>query len=878
MRRHLFLPLVILAMAASPVAAVTWGSYNPTARTITATVSPGRDVTVEMPYPKNTPGGFIGMDGERYVYNVSGDHYRLLLQFDGASLVVTIDSTESTNEWSYVTGPQVPAAGEFRRVDVSRYGGAKGFDFNQKATYVDQEDLWIWAFWQPENSHGTSWRLNDEDYNANSGSGNLLLTPSMIYNENLGDVRQLLQEVIEIRVGDGLWDAVPTFPQSRVSEWAEELAETVYIDAWSHDSAADLTHLVQTLKRIAGRETSFFTNWASWGSGGHADFLPDSLWLGHDPPYPPNHTGYGSLARMQALANVGRATGWLGFRTYYSVIKDESPSYQEGLISRVLKNNGSEGGFSKHGDWATIYERQEPEIHAHLGSSGIFTDSLSTGFPWNYRDYDAAVPYGLAMDAHVDLDRTFADYLETIHEGPVTGEGVSNEVLIGPWVDTGEYNMHNGRGRRMTPEYKLRRLHGLTTLHGMGLNYRFYDISQLWTKDNLHRNGWRAQDQLDDYRATQLLFGNGGFLSVENNLEDAPWGHYLSEVLMVAPLQRHFALQPVANVEYETSGQAPGTWYTLEELVEDHDFVMITDIGREWDEKAGEWIPTAQSPEFERFRVTYANGLTVVVNRGATDFDVNAGGESLTLPPTGWAIWGTPGGDSVLAYSAYAPGTSHRIDYLEDHGGGVRFVDPRGGTYFDVIRPTQWVWKNGGWRRHLEADLDGDWPAVTIEGQRFPLQPSRRQAADSLITYFIQGLGGWRTIFGARVATPTLVGLQLDLSARTPYLHSPRLALAGKEGDVIEVELRFDEWTGGPVNMAILFQREGDVAFHGDRFVSETNIPITGDWQTVTIDVGGHSQWDDSTIVRLRFDPLKAGVPPPAKLTLRSIRWVPAAP
>ncbi len=867
MRRHLFLPLVILAMAASPVAAVTWGPYNPTARTITATVSPGRDVTVEMLYPKNTPGGFIGMDGERYVYNVSGDHYRLLLQFDGASLVVTIDSTESTNNWSYVTGPQVPAAGEFRRVDVSRYGGAKGFDFNQKATYVDQEDLWIWAFWQPENSHGTSWRLNDEDYNANSGSGNLLLTPSMIYNENLGGVRQLLQEVVEIRVGDGLWDAVPTFPQSRVSEWAEELAETVYIDAWSHDSAADLTHLVQTLKRIAGRETSFFTNWASWGSGGHAAFLPDSLWLGHDPSYPPNHTGYGSLARMQALANVGRATGWLGFRTYYSVIKDESPSYQEGHISRVLKNNGSEGGFSKHGDWATIYQRQEPEIHAHLGSSGIFTDSLSTGFPWNYRDYDAAVPYGLAMDAHVDLDRTFADYLDTVHEGPVTGEGVSNEVLIGPWVDTGEYNMHNGRCRRMTPEYKLRRLHGLTTLHGMGLNYRFYDRSENWTSSYFHRNGWRAQDQLDDYRATQLLFGNGGFLSVEDNLEDAPWGHYLSEVLMVAPLQRHFALEQVNEIEYETGG----AWYTLEELVEDHDFVMKTNTGA-CDPRTQ--LPVDQSPEFERFRVTYANGLTVVVNRGATDFDVNAGGETLTLPPTGWAIWGTPGGDSVLAYSAYAPGTSHRIDYLEDHGGGVRFADPRGGTYFDVIRPTQWVWKNGGWRRHLEADLDGDWPAVTIEGLRLPLQPSRRQAWDYLNTDFVQGLGGWRTMYGARVANITLAGLELDLAASYALLHSPRVALAGKAGDAIEVDLRFDQSAGGTVDMAILWRRQQDVAFHGNRIVRADDVPLTPVWQTVSFPVGNDSDWQNKTITMLRFDPVKSDITLPVELTIGAIRWV----
>ncbi|MEM7356560.1 MAG: hypothetical protein AAF657_37435, partial [Acidobacteriota bacterium] len=787
MRRNLFLSLLFstFALAASPLSAVTW-SYNGDDRVLTAALDLQREVTISMPAPQNQQSpDYLYEVNDKHYYSQNGKVYCISFDFQGASVVVTLESTES---WSWVRGPVVNTSSDWRRVDVSRYGEAKGFAAFQKASYLDQEDLWIWAFWQPETSHGAAWKFTQPDYNPNSGKGNMILVPDMLYPRNTSGQRQSLFEQIEIRVGDGLWDAVPTLPTDRVSQWATYLADTVFIDSWSHDTASDLAHLLQTLQRVAGEDTRFFTNWASWGSGGHAGFLPDSLWTDHDPPPPylPNYAGYGSLDRMRDLAALGEATGWLAFRVYYSVIRDESPSYQAGLIRHALQEDGTDGEFSKRTDWPGLYMRQEADIQMHLGGTGSFSDSLSIGFPWNFNDHDAAVPDGLAMHALTQSDKDLAQHFANTHGGPVTGEGVSNEVLIGPWIATGEYNMHNGRGRRMTPEYKLRRLQGLTTFHGMGLNYRFTDISNRWSEDDFRRNGWRVQGLLDDYRATQLLFGNGGFIYAENHLEDAPWGHYLSEVLMVVPLQRHFALQPVTNVEYETSGQGPGTWRTLEQLVEDHGFVMETNLGSKTKEP---FEPEPQSPEFERIRVTYANGLQVVANRGAADFTVVADGETLTLPPTGWAAWGTPAGQPVLAYSAYAPGTSHRIDYLQDDGAGVRFVDPRGGTHFGVQRPTQWVSKNSSWRRRLEADLDSDWPAVTLEGQRIPLRPARRQAADSLDTDFTQGFGGWRTMVGARTAAITTNGLELDLAARTPILHSPQLALDAGANDRIEVDL-----------------------------------------------------------------------------------------
>ncbi len=872
--RHIPLLLLVLVtlFEALPAAAGTWGTYNPSTRSIVATAA-GRSLTVQMPYPGTNPGSYAGTSGGKYLYNTTGGQYRLALQIDGESLIVTIDSTSGNSAWNLIRGPRAVTSGIWRRVDLSQYGMHKGHDFNQKGTYLTQQDLWAWAFWRPEVGKGTLWSFQQAVYNANSGSGNPFLAPQMRYHANTAGARQPLHEEIEIRVDDELWQAVPTFPASRKSQWAEELVNTVLIDSWSHDSAADLTHFLQTLQRIAGRDTQFFTIWAAWGAGGHDAYTPDSIWLNHNPSYPPNHTGFGSLSSMRSLADVGDAAGWMTFRTYYSQVSTEGPSYLDGLVHNTLNADGSVGPFSKLNELPPIYQRQEPEIKAHLGSSGSFTDSLSTGYPSSHRDYDAAVANGLSTEWVVQLERTMADYLEQIHGGPVTGEAVSNEVLLGPWVATGQFDMHNGRGRRMTPEYKLRRLHGLSVFHGMGQNYRFTDISERWQASEYNRNGWRDQALLDDYRATQILFGNGGYLYLENQLEEAPWAHYLSEVLIVAPLQQYFALQPVTTIEYETSGQAPGTWSTLESLVEDHGFVMKTNTGRLPQDP---WTPKDQSPEFDRIRVTYANGLTIVVNRGSSSFAISAAGQALTLPAGGWAAWDAPAGNTVLAYSAFAPGTSHRIDFLQDQGRGVRYVDPRGATHFGVDKPTQWVWKNGDWRRRLEAALEGNRPLVMLEGQAIPLAPSRRAAASALNVDFSQGLQGWRTIRGAREATITTEGLELDLTARAGFLHSPRLALSGSAGDTLEVDVRFTLPTSGTTRLAVLFQREQDVAYYGSRKV-EVDAGITGGWQTLSIPVGNHSAWDGETITGLRIDPAKANLPaPPVQVTLGAVRWVPA--
>ena len=79
------------------------------------------------------------------------------------------------------------------------------------------------------------------------------------------------------------------------------------------------------------------------------------------------------------------------------------------------------------------------------------------------------------------------------------------------------------------------------------------------------------------------------------------------------------------------------------------------------------WAP--QSDCLKRIQIHYANGLRVVVNRLAEEFPVTVEGQVIVLPRSGWVAWMPE--KKLLAYSAYAPGTRMRVDFLDDRTAGL---------------------------------------------------------------------------------------------------------------------------------------------------------------------------------------------------------------
>ena len=81
----------------------------------------------------------------------------------------------------------------------------------------------------------------------------------------------------------------------------------------------------------------------------------------------------------------------------------------------------------------------------------------------------------------------------------------------------------------------------------------------------------------------------------------------------------------------------------------------------------------------------------MIGNRLPQAMTVAVPGGRLVLPQYGWVAFRRNG--SLLAYSAFWPGTNHRVDFLEEGRGGLRLLNPRGAAIEGAA--TIRLWKGG---------------------------------------------------------------------------------------------------------------------------------------------------------------------------------------
>ncbi|MBR4105280.1 MAG: hypothetical protein IKK39_14625, partial [Thermoguttaceae bacterium] len=189
--------------------------------------------------------------------------------------------------------------------------------------------------------------------------------------------------------------------------------------------------------------------------------------------------------------------------------------------------------------------------------------------------------------------------------GPLGSESLMDEHLLGEFVDFGDYGIYDGFRRALTPEFKLRRLNKLTIFYGVGLMYRFFELPPFPDFCALKRDYATEEALRDDYRAVEILFGNGGYVFYEpTGLKRTPWNYFATEIALVGTLQRRYVGEEIAAVEYWDAG----TWRTLAELLE-----------RGVEPTVASWNP--QPTALRCVKVVYKNGLRVLVNRLDEAFD-----------------------------------------------------------------------------------------------------------------------------------------------------------------------------------------------------------------------------------------------------------------
>jgi len=720
-------------------------------------------------------------------------------------------------------------AGEWRRITYLRNGEAYGQAFWPRAAWWPAHRLWLAAQWDMARSAGSGWDARDQRFR---GEGPFDAAVDVVYAPRTDGARSALDETLTLRVGTSLWQVAPP-PSQAPSPYRSELARCVLLDVWG-GSAAEAAALLEHLRAVTCGRVRLLTIVEDWQAGGFDSLLPDSIRM---PDYPPN-PAFGAVEQVRRLSRIARSMGRFGLRTNYVFLRPASPSARAGMARPALDPDGKPRWHTRPADWLRLAARQEAEIQRLFRTNASFTDQITSGAaPWSYMDHDARQPRYSTMAGVLAAQRALASLIRRTHGGPVGSETLMDEQLLGAWFDTGDFGIFDGHHRAFTPEFKLRRIHGLTCFHGMGLMYRYFEMPPFPAFSSGKTTYLTDPDQRDDYRAATVLYGNGGYLF---HYPGTPWDHLLTECLVVGTLQRHMALQPVRRVLYDHDGR----WVDLERLLADG-----------VNPRPAPWEP--QPDALKRIRVEYASGLTVVVNRRADATTVRAAGATVRLPRAGWCAW-TPDG-RVLAYSGLPAGSSSRVDYAHDRAAGLRFVNPRGGRAFGVTRPTLWL--NG----RLASQVDPATGDAWVRGRRVLYRPPRPKPLTRLDFRFDRSTLGWHAQGGLGPLAIRDGRLRAEIVGEDPILSAPPVDLAPDTVREIVVRMRASCGTMGQ----LYFRAEGVDASAEEmcvRFVVEPGEAL----MDVRIPVGEHPLWRGRRIVWLRLDPVHGAYP--GVLEIESLR------
>ncbi|AHF91239.1 hypothetical protein OPIT5_14485 [Opitutaceae bacterium TAV5] len=373
-----------------------------------------------------------------------------------------------------------------------------------------------------------------------------------------------------------------------------------------------------------------------------------------------------------------RYTGPAGLRTNYQYYVNKNGPLRQ-TVRRGLNAKGKPKWHVQPQDALAAIDQQETWIQKILRTTGTFSDQLTSGGEgWPYVEYTPGNPAaGTIRGARAAL-REQAVRIKQHVPGPLLSETGSSQFLLGEYVDSCDFGIFEGYRRHFTPEHKLRRLHHLSIMYGMGLGYRYFFAPPYAKTDKQARGNalyaapWGPGS--DDYRAMTLAYGNGAYLDYAPNriCHDKA----LTEAMTVGLLQRHYLLQTVSEITYET----PEGWQSLETI-------LLSGLN--------------PSRFCDRIKITWQNGLVILVNRrtGAPPLPATLPRfGDIGIPPHGWAAY-SPGGD-IEAFSGipaslagdspengslppsltdeYPNGTPYyRIDYVNDSTRRIIFINPR---------------------------------------------------------------------------------------------------------------------------------------------------------------------------------------------------------
>lgn len=481
--------------------------------------------------------------------------------------------------------------------------------------------------------------------------------------------RQPLKERYVFRFGKDPWQAYGPV-QNKPSPYGSELAEMVYFDGWVTNFCYGIAAF-EFLNEAIPEEVGFYTSiqhWAAWSGWDMTN--PDAFRTpDHVTPWP----AYGTTTELHRYLSLAQARGYAGFRYNYLHIGRQSWSVDEGSVQHALTSDGSSAWYANLATTKPLVATQEADVQAVFSPTAAFHDqwgSAGSGAP--IVNYDATAAGAGKLSAIRRDIREACQASKGIHGGPLASESLFSEYLFGEYVDTGDFCIYGGDQRHdFSPEYKLRRLHGLTTVHSMGLGWRyFYSDGWITNKPLGTAKYFGSDEELDSYRACEVLYGNGGYLYAKASLRKV---HMLTECLTVGLAQRYYAMQPVDFVEYSTGGD----FARFHEIIDQSNSLAELQA----------W--------YGRFHIRYRNGCHVWVNRDPDPLEVTTPNDGvITLAQHCWLVYMENGTFSAYTAEVDDPvvtGLKARVDFCEDKNLGIKYANPRTLTEFKgASAPTVW--------------------------------------------------------------------------------------------------------------------------------------------------------------------------------------------
>lgn len=537
--------------------------------------------------------------------------------------------------------------------------------------YISSAKLYLYGFWDKDYTHAS------KPQNRSRPKQNFIVkTPPVTvdahYRLMTDGSRQPLKERYVFRFSEDLWQAYgPVL--NKPSPYGKELARTVFFDGWNDKFNVGVKGF-EFLNEAVPEEVKFYTviqKWQSWDNWDQTN--PDAFRL-------PDHTtpcsGYGTTDELRQFLSLAQARGYAGFRYNYVHVGSKSWSFKEGFVKKALKSSGKEAWFTNFDSIKPLMIRQEQEAKETYNPTASLHDqwgSVGSGYP--VVNFDAGAP-GAATVSKIRNDiREVCLASKKINRGPISSESMISEFLYGEYLDTGDYCIFGANQRfDFSPEYKLHRLHELTTVHAMGLGYRhYYPGNWKVNKEPGSDKYFGSDEELDSYRACEVLYGNGAYLYVKAPMRKV---HMLTECLTIGLAQRYYAMQPVDYVKYSTGGRFK-------------DFQKIIPKVSSLDELHS-W--------YKRFHIRYKNGCNVWINRDENSMEIRTpNNEMITLAKNCWLVFMEDG--SFIAYTAVVSdpvvaGFKARADFCEDKNLGIKYANPRRlDRFMGVSKPT--VWQNG---------------------------------------------------------------------------------------------------------------------------------------------------------------------------------------